>query len=247
MLLLAAVGLMACLYHPQRRQMAKALALGVVLLVALLFPVLNKTKNHFFGVGFHLLLLIIGVLVLRWIFLGGKSGRSRVRAAIGWGIIVISIGLASWPLSLVRFAPSSPEISAIRRVQQGVYGTIRANMAGENSLVYYTCAGYVDGAGLRCRALLDGYDIGVNIEYLSTNLRQHQAAMEAADFVVAGEEGSDLMHPWLPSSTAQDQTLALLRRLPNFREIGAFAALHDKKIHVFQRLVSPVPDKLPAN
>ena len=45
----------------------------------------------------------------------------------------------------------------------------------------------------------------------SDNLEAYNGALDNADFVVAGEFGTDYMHSWLPNYEVADSTLELLR------------------------------------
>jgi hypothetical protein len=71
----------------------------------------------------------------------------------------------------------------------------------------------------------------------SDDVRAHQKEFETADYVIASESGNGESYAeFVKSGLVQDQTLALIRANPDFKQFASFPTLTGKSYFLFRRI-----------
>jgi hypothetical protein len=84
------------------------------------------------------------------------------------------------------------------------------------------------------RDTLHAFNIDCNA--FSDDVSAHQKEFETADYVIASESGNgEAYAEFVKSGLVQDQTLALIRANPDFKQIASFPTLTGKSYFLFRR------------
>jgi hypothetical protein len=227
-----AAGLIGLLALGRWEQAARLGGLLCVCAVAYAVPTKMDVKQAFFGTTFDWLLVFAAVFVLCiWL-------RAR-----GWLAAVLVVLVLFFSLREARFRPAqnhrgSAVVRERNQVLEDIYGALLAEHFPFYRRVYITSTGYINAGVLDYyyrRDTLHALNIG---EYpYSDNLKDHERGISLADYVVASESDNGLaMADFLCSGLVQDQTLALVRKNPDFQQIDTFQTRNGKHYFLFKRI-----------
>jgi hypothetical protein len=223
-----------------RSQLKVGFGFGAVLFLAWLMPTASRYGNPFIGSTFAAILLFVGVLLLRALFLLDQhwSRRSRGRAPIGivlgWVAVATALLAFNWPEKLGT--KTTDWVVTDNRVEREVYRAIKEPSAadGHFGLVYVTSAANLNGDLLRFRALTDQLPLRFSSLAYSTNVSEHVKAIEGADYVVAGDQGT-FRWTHVPSYKVQGQILEALKTDAGLRLLATVPAHEGLNFYVFGR------------
>ena len=223
-----------------RARVNVVLSLGSILFLAWLMPTASRYNNSFIGSTFAAILLFVGVLLLRALFLLDRQSPLRwtrgipIGALIAWGGVLAAILVFPWPQKLGTKA--TDWIVTDNRVEREVYQAIaKAAADGNFGLVYVTSA--ANGLNehlLRFRALSEQLPLRFFSLPYSTDIAEHVKAIEKADYVVAGDQGTFRDTP-ATSYQVQDQILAAVKLDPSLHLLTTVSAYEGLNFYLFGR------------
>jgi hypothetical protein len=216
------------------------LGVGGVLFLAWLMPTASRYANPFIGSTFAAILLFVGVLLLRALFLLDRhwswrwTGRLPIGAVLGWVAVTTALLAFPWPAKLGT--KTADWVVTDNRVEREVYRAIKEASAadGHFGLVYVTSAANLNADLLRFRALTDQLPLRFFALPYSTNVSEHVKAIERADYVVAGDQGT-FRGTQAPSYKVQNQILGALKMDAGLRLLATVSAYGGLNFYVFGR------------
>jgi len=224
-----------------RPRLTVGLRIGSILLLAWLMPTVSRYNNEFIGATFAAIVLFVGVLLLRSLFLLDRRSPARwargvpIGAALGWIVIITAVLAFPWPQKVGT--RTTEWIETDNRVERAVYRAVAnaATAGGSSGWVYVTSA--ANGLNehlLRFRALTEQSLLRFFSLPYSTTLAEHVKAIERADYVVAGDQGTFRGTP-ATSYKIQDQILDALKMDSGLRLLATVPAYDGLNFYVFGR------------
>jgi hypothetical protein len=226
----------------RRARLRVVLTVGSILFLAWLMPTASRYNNLFIGSTFAAILLFVGVLLLRALFLLDQQSPLRwargipIWALIGWVGVIAAVLAFPWPQ---RVGTKTTEwIATDNRVEREVYRAIAKASAADGNfgLVYVTSA--ANGLNehlLRFRALSEQLPLRFFSLPYSTSVAEHVEAMQQADYVVAGDQGTFRDTP-ATSYQVQDEILAAVKVDPRFQLLASVSAYDGLNFYLFGRM-----------
>jgi hypothetical protein len=224
-----------------RGRLKVVLGVGSVLFLAWLMPTASRYSNSFVGSTFAAILLFVGVLLLRALFLLDRrcpwhwAGRLPIGAILGWAVVTTAVLAFPWPQKVG--IKTTDWVVTDNRVEREVYRAIKNASAADGNfgLVYVTSA--ANGLNehlLRFRALTNQLPLRFFSLPYSTNVSEHVKAIERADYVVAGDQGTFRETP-ATSYKVQNQILDALKVDTGLRLLATVSAYEGLNFYVFGR------------
>jgi hypothetical protein len=223
-----------------RGRLKVGLGVGAVLFLAWLMPTASRYDNQFIGSTFAGILLFVGVLLLRALFLLDRhwswrwAGRLPIGAVLGWVAVTTALLAFQWPEKLGT--KTTDWVVTDNRVEREVYRAIKEPSAadGHSGLVYVTSAATLNADLLQFRALTDQLPLRFFALPYSTNVSEHVKAIERADYVVAGDQGT-FRGTSSASYKVQGQILEALKMDAGLRLLATVSAYEGLNFYVFGR------------
>jgi hypothetical protein len=243
-----------------RVQRARLLGLLALLAMSFAIPLLNRTKQPFFGLTFDILLTFIAFYLLGKVLPAMRPVRLR-GGAFHWEMLIapvfaiVALAMFQWPTRYGNF--NTPFIVDRSRVIHGAYDTVLARtfvpptqttpiadlLPLGSRMISRKAKCVIFGVGDANPALYNYWgarDLAPvvffspqDIADLEINLR----SVTQGDFLVISEPGSKLIADFLPSYGVQGPLLDKIRHDPDFQEVGRFTfGLTNKSLFVFQRM-----------
>jgi hypothetical protein len=222
-----------------RERLRGALALIGALFLAWLFPSLSRYGNPFTGSTFAAILLFIGVLLLRSLFVVGDvfprvEGRRRILGpALGWSVITVAVLAFVWPAPLGTKA--SDWVLNDNRVERAVYRAIADHAAGKDAKVFVTSAANLNAHLLQFRARVDHVQIAWRGPPFSRDIRDYRGPIATSDYVVSGDQGAFREGRHLPFYEMQGLLVTELKADPSFTLLTSVPTHQGLNIYVFAR------------
>jgi len=206
------------------------------LVITYVIPTAFKIKSPFFGNTFYYTFLFTSIVSIK-IVLGSLESRA---ARISQGVLIslTILGMVFFQFPGQTIARMSPEYKkSLVRIDQEIFTDILQLGFTQESRIFYTFAGFLDGYTLNYRLMKNGY-FGQTILDLhkSDSLEAYSEFFDNVDFVVAGEFGTDYMHSWLPSGKVADSTLKLLKERKDFSQVKHYRTPNGKSYYLFKRI-----------
>ncbi len=101
------------------RQLRFLLVLAALVLVAYLFPTLNRSKNPFFGLTFQILLFFFMISGWNLFFLGAQNGHTRFLGPAFTTLLPLARCTASLAFGHLRRSDAPPALLPIRLTAGG--------------------------------------------------------------------------------------------------------------------------------
>jgi hypothetical protein len=215
-------------------------AVAGLLFLAWLMPTLSRYGNPFIGATYAAILLFVGVLCLRAVFLsrprwsGRWLGHPSVVVIVGWAMVIVGLLAFHWPQKLGT--KTTDWVVADNRIEREIYRALKEASApdGYSGQVYVTGAATMNEHVLRFRALIDELPLRFFAKPYSANVTEHIAEIEKADYVVAGDQGTFRDSP-LPSYSVQGRILEALKADGHLRQLATISAYEGLNFYVFGR------------
>jgi hypothetical protein len=206
------------------------------LVITYLIPTSFKIKSPFFGNTFYYTLLFTSIVSIK-IVLGSLESRAA-KISQGMLISLTILGMVFFQFPGRALARMSPDYKkSLTRIDQTIFTDILQQGFTQESRVFYTFAGFLDNYTLNYRLMKNGY-FGQTVWDLhkSDNLEAYNEAFDSADFVVAGEFGTDYMYSLLPSGKVADSTLKVLQERKDFSQVKHYRTPNGKSYYLFRRI-----------
>lgn len=237
---LIAIGLLVQFARRHKPHLVRAAALALLLLSAYLLVTFNQTKQMFFGLTFHILLMYLAVLNLRdlLIYLHTHAPRRG-----GWVAGLLLIGVViwgafgfNWPGRYGDF--SSDWMLNRREIVYGVFDSIHDRVGDQPAKILLTTTGdinpdlmlYESQKRLARMAFF-------RVSDSNTNLADRVTELDRADYAVASEPGSTLVADFLPGNRLEGPILEVLQHRHDYKQVARFEfRKKGKSFFVFQRV-----------
>jgi hypothetical protein len=216
-----------------------ALAIAGALFLAWLFPTVSRYGNPFIGSTFTAILLFVGILLLRSLFLvdacttGSKVRVLRHGTIIGWGAVILAVLAFQWPPRLGD--RNSEWVIVDNRVERAVYRALVDHSAGRQATVFVTSAAHLSSHLLEFRARVDQAPLTVLGPPYSSNIQDYRLLIAASDYVVSGDQGAFRENTRLPYYGLQNVLLTELKADTRFALLTMVPTYGGLNIYVFGR------------
>jgi hypothetical protein len=223
------------------REGRRTVALGAVLLFALLLASVNEMKSQFLGLPFQVLLIACALLAVRAVLTRPlrRTGRPLGPAP------VLLIVLAVVSVAAFRFPnPWGPAArrAEVRRLYERISRDVATRLPSGSSVLVFTFAGLINANNIQLEALRQGKDVlGKSME-LATQLKDYKWFLERASLVLAAPSGTGITADQFPSGKALDRVLAELDADPRFARVAEYpVGATGKSLILFARRESTPP------
>lgn len=229
---LVAAGIAYALVRQNRAAATRILAMLCVAGVAYAVPAAIDVKEPFFGTTFTWLLTFAAVYVL-----------ADVLPRRGWipaSLLAVALAIGAWTARLgpSLFDRGSAVVVQRNRLVNELYAALLNERFPTYARVYMTSTGYVNPGVLDYyyrRDTLHALNIGANS--YADDLAIHRRELFMSDYVIASEGANgEAFEDFVRSGVVQDQTLAIVRADPDFRQSGAFRTANGKHYYLFKRV-----------
>lgn len=217
------------------------LGLAVIgaLFLAWLLPTVSRYGNPFIGSTFAAILLFVGVLVVRSLFVlhgvsqGTEERRSRLGTVFGWSAVVLALLAFTWPEQLGT--KTSEWVLIDNRVERAVYRTMVDHAAGNSATVFVTSAANLNADLLQFRARVDHVSFTLVGDPFSWDIQDYRTRIATSDYVVSGDQGAFRGSAHLPSYQFQNVLVVELMANPALTLLAVVPTHAGLNVYVFGR------------
>ncbi|HZK80931.1 MAG TPA: hypothetical protein VFC46_07685 [Humisphaera sp.] len=215
-----------------RDRLLRAIALAIVTFGAYFVPTWNKVKNAFFGAEFQILIALSAVLVVHMLCV--RERKSKISCVGIFLVIAMAVcGVWTYHFAMPYGMSGDESVAGANEVVRSIARTLFKD-AHSGSWVTVTGAGWLNSEALEYLVRQRGKQLIVATTCLIDDPKAYDAEYDRSDFVVAGEAGVGEFENYLPSSRILDQTLQMIRRRPDFEQIGSVRSTTGKRFFLFK-------------
>jgi hypothetical protein len=206
------------------------------LVITYVIPTAFKIKSPFFGNTFYYTLLFTSIVSIKIVLGSLESKAAKISQGVLISLTILGMVFFQFPgRAIARMSPDYKK--SLIRIDQTIFADILQQGFTQESRIFYTFAGFLDDYTLNYRLMKNGY-FGQTVWDLtkSDNLEAYNEAFDSADFVVAGEFGTDYMYSWLPSGKVADSTLKVLQEREDFSQVKHYRTPNGKSYYLFRKI-----------
>jgi hypothetical protein len=229
-------GLVIAYLKGKRDDFTSLVLLVVGLVITYAIPTGFKTKSPFFGNTFYYTLLYTSIVSIKIVLRSVEGSAAKVSQGVL--ILLTILGMVFFQFPGRAMARMSLDYKkSLIKIDQAIFADILHLGLTQQSRIFYTFAGFLDDYTLNYRLMKNGY-FGQTVWDLqkSDDLEAYSDAFNNADFVVAGESGTNYMHSWLPSGKVADSTLKMLQARRDFSQVKQYRTPNGKSYYLFKRI-----------
>lgn len=237
MVAVLAVGAFAALTRCGKKGALRVACYALVGAAAYIGPTLNPIKDAFLGVVFDFILIAATVLVFRALL--SSFAPAAVRKAGGIALVLmvlLSLWFAKWPMYWGE--RNRADVVVRNRYMNELYQAVRSRDPQANGLVVVGVTGvFANSDALGYMADKEGlWDLDFESDFANGHLDAFRNWLDRCRFVVLGDPGNPEDDPNTPYSAILDQTLAMVRRRPDFKLVQTCPTFGGKNYYVFEHI-----------
>ncbi|HEY8749848.1 MAG TPA: hypothetical protein VIM11_17830 [Tepidisphaeraceae bacterium] len=224
-------GMVVLALYKEREALAQLLGLLAVAAVAWAGPTKIDVKQEYFGTTFQWLLVFAAVHALHMLL------RNRGPVPLVVLAAVMFVSFRAFRFTPHEYDRGSEIVVSRNRLINDVYASLAAQHFPSYARIYLASTGSLNAGVLDYYSRRDTlHALNAGDTTFSDDLKLHAEGINCADYVIASE--SDNGEAWtgfVRSGNVQDQTLALVRSNPDFRQLASFPTRKGKHYYLFAR------------
>jgi hypothetical protein len=238
LLVLGFLGILAA-----RRRWGICSAMMTALLLALTYavPSITPGKNTFGGATFSWLLLFSCILA----FKAALDHNRLVAPGLPWGAAFLIFGTV-WSVYYLRMPyklgdPGSAVTKNSNQFVTDVFSTVMDKLEEApfgKRRIFVTTYGIINYQLLKYLSVREdrgAHEVPIVLPPDRTDMKLFDEQMNKSELILASESGNAVVAHMMPSSSVQDESLALARKRPDLIEIRRFSTANGKQFHLFEK------------